>query len=76
MCPDAIGGEKADELDDHDQRPRCRLRHAEPIQHLAGLQPAIGLDRLLRHVGEHGIGTAEGDDGHLGKEQANLAEHS
>ena len=70
----AVGGHEADELHDHDQRARRRLGHAEPVEHLAGPEPAIGLDRLLRHVGEHRIGAAEGDDRHLREEQADLAE--
>ena len=68
------GRQEADELHHHDQRPRGGLGHAEPVEHLAGLEPAIGLDRLLRHVGEHGIGAAEGDDGHLREEDADIAE--
>ena len=32
------------------------------------------LDRLLRDVGEHRIGAAEGDDRHLGEEQRLLRE--
>src|SRR5207302_5169944 len=46
----------------------------EPVEHLAWPEPAISLDRLLRHVGEHRIGAAEGDDRHLREEQADLAE--
>jgi hypothetical protein len=69
----AVGRHEADELHDHDQGARRRLRHTEPVEHLAGLEPAIGLDRLLRHIGEDGVGAAEGDDRHLGKEDADLA---
>jgi hypothetical protein len=60
---------EADELGDHDQRPRRRLGHAEPVQHLARRQPAVVLHRLLRDVGEHRIGAAEGDDGHDAEER-------
>ena len=56
----------------HDQRARRRLGHAEAVEHLAGLQPAVGLDRLLRDIGEHRIGAAEGDDRHLGEEHRDL----
>ena len=58
----------------HDQRPRRRLREAQAHQHLAGLEPVIGLDRLLRHVGEHRIGAAEGDDRHLAVEGGDRGE--
>ena len=70
----AVGGHKADELHDHDQGARRRLGHAEPVEHLAGPEPAIVLDCLLRHVGEHRIGAAESDDRHLREEQADIAE--
>ena len=46
----------------------------EAVQHLARLQPAIGLDRLLRHVGQHRVGAAEGHHRHLGEEDGDLAE--
>ena len=62
----AEGGQKADELRDHDQRPGRRLGHAEAVQHLAWLQPVIVLDRLLGDIGQYRVGAAEGDDGHLG----------
>ena len=32
------------------------------------------IDRLLRDIGEHGIGAAEGDDRHLGEEDGDLGE--
>ena len=32
------------------------------------------LNRLLRHIGEHRIGAAERDDGHLAEEHGDLAE--
>jgi len=41
---------------------------------LVGAQPTISLDRLLRHVGEDGIGAAEGDHGELGKEDGYVGE--
>ena len=39
-----------------------------------GLQPAVGLDRLLRDVGQHRVGAAEGHHRHLGEEDRDLAE--
>jgi len=69
-----VGREEADELHHHDQRPRGGLGHAEPVQHLAGLEPAVRLDRLLRHVGEHGVGAAEGDHSHLREKPADRGE--
>jgi hypothetical protein len=70
----AIGGKKAHKLDHHDQRSRRSFRHAEPVEHLARPQPSVGIDRLLRHVGEHRVGAAERDDRHLREEEADLRE--
>ena len=70
----APSGEEAHELRDHDQRTRRRLGHAEPVQHLAGRHPVIVIDRLLRHIGQHRIGTTEGDHGHLAEEHRDLGE--
>ena len=39
-----------------------------------GCHPVIVLDRLLGDVGQHGIGAAEGDDGHLAEEDRDLGE--
>ena len=61
--------EEADEDQHQDQRAWRRFGKPEPGQHLVGQQPMMDLDRLLRDVGEHGIGAAEGDGGHLRKEQ-------
>ena len=69
-----IAGEKADILHDHDERARCRLGHAETGQHLAGAQPVISLDRLLRDIGQHGIGAAETDDGDFAEEHRETRE--
>ena len=35
---------------------------AEPVAYFGQLQPAIGLNSLLRGLGEHGVGTMESDD--------------
>ena len=40
-----------------------------------GLQPAVVLDGLLRHIGQYGVGPAERDHRHLGEEHGDLAEH-
>ena len=71
----AEGAHEADELHDHDQRPGRRLGHAQAVQHLAGPQPAIGLDGRLGDIGQHRVGAAEGDHRHLGEEHGDLAEH-
>ncbi len=67
-------GVEADETQHQDQRPRRRLCERQAIDHVAGGEPAIALHRLLRDVGEHGIGAAESDHCHLGEEQAHLRE--
>ena len=53
---------------------RC-LRHAEAVEHLARLEPAIMLDCLLGDIGENGVSAAEGDHRHLAEEDGDLAEH-
>jgi hypothetical protein len=35
----------------------------------------MGLDRLLRHIGQHGVGAAEADHGELGKERSDAHQH-
>ena len=70
----APGGEEAHELRHHDQRAGRGLGHAEPVQHLAGCHPVIVVDRLLGHVGQHGVGAAEGDHRHLAEEERDLGE--
>ncbi len=71
----AEGAEETDELEDHDQRPRRGLGHPETVEHLGGREPSVGAHRLLRHVGEHGIGAAEGDQSHLREEDADVGEY-
>ena len=65
----ARSAEEADEDQHQDQRAGRGFGKAEPGQHLVGLQPVMDVDRLLRDVGEHGIGAAEGDGRHLREEQ-------
>ena len=72
----AKGGKEAHERQDHDQRPGRGLGHGEPVQHLAGLQPAQGAHGLLGDIGEHGVRPAEGDDGHLREEHRHGAVHT
>ena len=55
MSPVTERCHEAHELEHHDERPRRRLRHTETIEHLAGFEPAIGVDSLLRHVGQRCI---------------------
>ena len=68
------GGEKADEAGDQDERSGRRFGQTQPVHHLARGQPAIGLHRVLRHVGEHGVGAAEGERGEHGKEARDLVQ--
>ena len=55
--------------------PGRRLGHAEAVEHLAGGNPHVGFCRGLSDVGEHGVGAAEGDDGHLAEEDGKPREH-
>ena len=67
--------EEADELRHQDQRPRRRLSQAEAVDHLGRGHPAMGLDRLLRHIREQCVGAAEADDRELGEERADAHQH-
>jgi hypothetical protein len=69
-----VGAQEADELHDHDQGTGCGLRQPEPVEHLSGTEPSVGLDRTLRDVGQHRVGASERDDGGLREEQAFLDE--
>ena len=70
----AEGGHEAHELQDHDQRSGRGLGHAEAVQHLARPKPVVVLDRLLRDIGQHRVGAAEGHHRHLREEDRDLAE--
>ena len=59
----------------HDQRTGRGLGHAEPVEHLAGFEPVIVLDRLLGDIGQHRIGAPEGHERHLAEEHRDLTEH-
>ena len=65
---------KPDELQHHDQRAGRGFGHAEAVEHLAGLEPAVVLDRLLGDIGEHRVGAAERHHRHLAEEDGDLAE--
>ena len=66
----AESGEEADELRHQDQRARRRLGKAERVDHFRRRHPAVRLDHLLRHVGQHRIGAAEGHHRELGEKYA------
>jgi hypothetical protein len=71
----AIGAHEPDELQHHDQWSGRRLGHAETVEHLGRAEPVISLDRLLRDIGEHRIGTTERHHRHGREEGGDLAEH-
>ena len=64
----AEGGEKAHELQHHDERAGRGLGHAQAVEHLVGLHPAEGIHRHLGRIGQHRVGAAEGDDRGLAEE--------
>ena len=64
----AKGAEVPDEFGDHDERSRCRLRQAQAVEHVAGLEPAVFVDGGLVDVREHGVGAAEGNHRRLAEE--------
>ncbi len=63
---------EADELQDHDERPGRRFGEAEAIHHLAGREPAVMGEGLLRDVGQNRVGAAESDDRRLAEKEAFL----
>ena len=67
-----IATDKANEGDNHDERPRCRFTQRQAINHLGRRQPAIAVHSPLIDIGQHGIGAAEGQQGSLGEEPAHL----
>ena len=69
MLPPA---DETDELHHHDQRPRGGLGQSQSIDHLFRLQPTVILDRFLRDVGQHRVGSAKGDHGRLAEKDALL----
>ena len=73
--PEDLLGPAADEADighDHDQRPGRGLAQREAVYHLRRGEPAVGLHAALVHVGQHGIGAAEGQQRRLGEEPSDL----
>ena len=58
-----------------DKRTRCRFGQTKPVQHFTCIEPAVVLNRFLRHIGENGIGAAERNDRHLRKEHCLLRKH-
>ena len=60
-------GHEADELQDHNQRPRRRFGERQTIHRLRLRQPAV-LRRRLRDVCKHGVRAAEGDQRRLREE--------
>jgi hypothetical protein len=69
MIPSA---HEADKLQHHDERPGSRLGETEAVHHLARLQPSVMGERLLRDVGQKGIGAAECHDRSFAEEKTFL----
>jgi hypothetical protein len=65
----------ADKLRDHDQRAGRGFGQPQPVGHFGRGQPVLRAHRLLRHIGEHGIGAAERDHRQLGKKHPDLPQH-
>ena len=61
--------DEADELQQHDQRAGRGLGKGEAAHHLRMRKPAVGLDGLLRDIGQHGVGSAEGHERGFAKEE-------
>ena len=56
-------------LGHHDQRAGGRFGQAKADEHLLGAEPAVAHGDI-GDVGQHGIGTTEGDEGRLGEKKA------
>ena len=70
----AVGAEEGHKLHHHDERTRGGFGQAQAVEHFARRQPAIGRNRFLADVGQHGISAAEGDNRRLA-EKHGLIEH-
>lgn len=68
----AVAGEEADKLQHKNERAGCRLGKAKASQHFGCGQPLVGLDRILRDIGQDGVSPTDGDHGHLGKEPSDV----
>ena len=55
-----VGTNEPDELQHHHERSRRGFREPQAIHHLRSRQPTESFHRLLTHVGQHGVSTAEG----------------
>ena len=64
--------DKADELQNHDQRSGRRFRQAEAIEHFGRAEPLIVFNGLLGDVREDGISAPEGYHGGFAEKQALL----
>ena len=64
--------DESDELQYHDQRTGCGFGETEPVHHLAGFEPSVMKKRLLRDIGENGVGATESYDGRFTEKHAFL----
>ena len=62
---------KPNKFGHQNKRPRGCFRQPEAIHHGAGLQPAKLTNHILRHIGQHRIGTAKCNDSKLAEEITN-----
>ena len=53
-------------------RGQRRLGQTKTVHHLAGREPAVMRESLLRDIRQNGVGAAESDDGRLAEEEAFL----
>ncbi len=63
---------ETDKLQHHDQRARSCFGQSKAVHHLAGLEPAEILHRLLRDIRQHRVGATESDHRGFAKEKAFL----
>ena len=68
--------DKADERNDHDQRPGRRFAERESIDHLRRREPAVGLHGPLHDVRQDRVRASKGDQRRLGEEPAHLRQRA
>ena len=69
-----VAADKAREGDHHDQRAGGGFAQREAVDHLRGGEPAVVAHRALIHIGQHGVGAAEGEQRGFGEEPGHLRE--
>ncbi len=72
---DCVGGHETDILQDQDERSGVVSAMGRPVDSCAVGKATGCPHRLLGHIAQHSVGTAEGDHGHLAEENGHTRVH-